>query len=172
MLSRKRVQRADWSDGWTHRSAVSPHSLNHLRKEPYVSQQWEKSPRVEECLSTHNDIHTTGKICDRGKPFSNVFHLRWQNMTHHREEPCECYLCGAGFLQRSELRNHNPVHTGRKPDECGKAFRHGFSLDSMRTSTQERNHRNVPYVTKISIKDLTLGKQERVHPGKKGSECH
>lgn len=85
MLSRKRVPRADWSDGWTHRSAVSPHSLNHLRKEPYVSQQWEKSPRVEECLSTHNDIHTTGKICDRGKPFSNVFHLRWQNMTQPRE---------------------------------------------------------------------------------------
>ncbi|KAK1341727.1 hypothetical protein QTO34_016475 [Cnephaeus nilssonii] len=127
------------------RSAVSPHSLIHVRKELYVSQQWGKSPRIEEYLSTHNDIHTTWKICDRGKPFSNVFNLRWQNMTQPREKICECHPCGKGFCQISELRNHNPMHNGEKPDECGKAFSHGFFLDSMRPSTQERNHRNVPY---------------------------
>lgn len=87
MLSRKRVLRADWSDELSHKSAVSPYSLNHLRKELYASQQWEKSPRVEEYLSTYNDIHTTAKICDLGKPFSNVFNLRWQNMTQPREKP-------------------------------------------------------------------------------------
>ncbi|KAK1341720.1 hypothetical protein QTO34_016468 [Cnephaeus nilssonii] len=68
--------------------------------------------------------------------------------------------------QRSELRNHNAMHNGEKPYERGKAFSHGFSLDSMRPSTQERNRMNFPYVTKLSIKDLTLEKKEGIHPGK------
>lgn len=42
----------------------------------------------------------------------------------------------------------------------GKPSVRVLSLDSMRPSTQESNHMNVPYVTKLSIKDLTTEKQD------------
>lgn len=148
MAFRKRVLRADLSDELTHRSALSTHSFIHVRKDPYVNQQWGKSPRVEECLSTHNEIHNTGKICDRGKRGQSCFQPPTVNMTHPRDKRCECHPRWEGLLHRSELRNPNPMHTGEKPDECGKAFSLGFSLDSMRPCTQERNHMNDPYCDK------------------------
>ncbi|XP_014385862.1 PREDICTED: zinc finger protein 557-like [Myotis brandtii] len=141
------IECADLSDEFTHRSAVSQHSLIERGKKSYVSQQCGKSPREESCLSRHNESHTRGNICECGKAFSNVFSLRRHKMTHSEEKPFKCDVCGKDFLQRSDLRNHNRRHTGEKPykcRECGKAFSRSSYL---------RQH-------------------ERIHPGEKLYECH
>ncbi|XP_059537221.1 zinc finger protein 705A-like [Myotis daubentonii] len=141
------IECADLSDEFTHRSAVSQHSLIERGKKSYVSQQCGKSPREESCLSRHNEIHTRGNICECGKAFNNVFSLRRHKMTHSEEKPFKCNVCGKAFLQRSDLRNHNRRHTGEKPykcRECGKAFSRSSYL---------RQH-------------------ERIHPGEKLYECH
>lgn len=54
----------------------------------------------------------------------------------------------------------------------GKPSVRVLPLDSVRPSTQESTHMNVPYVTKLSIKELTTDKQDCVHPGKQCYECH
>ena len=44
---------------------------------------------------------------------------------HSTEKDFQCDICGKGFHQKGNLRNHVLVHTGEKPhtcETCGKSF--------------------------------------------------
>ncbi|XP_054575920.1 zinc finger protein 705A-like [Eptesicus fuscus] len=169
------IESTDLSDEFTHRSSVSQHSLIHIGKKPYVSQQRGKSPREESCLNRHNESHTRSNICECGKAFSSVFSLRRHKMTHSKEKPFKCNVCGKGFLQKSDLRNHNRMHTGEKPYECGECGK-AFSQSSYLRQHEAIHTGEKPYECPLCDKAFSqrsyLKKHERIHPGEKLYKCH
>lgn len=167
MRSRKWVPRAGLRDEFTHRSAMSPHSLIHVISANSGKSHLEQRNVLVDTMTFTPQV----KLCDCGKLFSHVFNLRWQHMTHPREKACQCHPCGEGLLQRSYLRNDNPMHSGEKLYECGKAFSHGFSLEHVAIHTGEKPCECFLYDKAFSQR-YYLEKQERVHPGKKVYESH
>ncbi|NWV17669.1 ZN107 protein, partial [Origma solitaria] len=47
---------------------------------------------------------------ERGISFGRSHHLTRHKMTHTGERPCECGVCGKGFIERYQLIRHHLIH--------------------------------------------------------------
>lgn len=140
---RKRIPTTDLSDEFIHRWEVSQHLIQ-IRENPYVSQHCGKSPVEEAYLRRHNEIHTTGKLCE-GEPLvisSASDHTCW--LTLEGNHLNIIYMKKAFCKTNHSI--HNWMSTGEKPYKCrdiGKAFSLCSYLRQHERTHKERNSVNV-----------------------------
>lgn len=81
--------------------------------------------------------------CDRHqRPFAQRQKIYRHLITHTKNKPFQCEICGSSFSEALVLKQHMRVHSGEKPfecRECGKRFAASTALSvHMRTHTGEK----------------------------------
>lgn len=81
--------------------------------------------------------------CDRQcRPFAQRQKIYRHLITHTKNKPFQCEICGSSFSEALVLKQHMRVHSGEKPfecKECGKRFAASTALSvHMRTHTGEK----------------------------------
>lgn len=66
-------------------------------------------------------------IC--GKGFTQNSNLRQHLMRHNQNKPFKCVKCSANFVSKGELISHNRTHTGDHPFTC-EVCNSGFTTSS------------------------------------------
>ncbi|KAI4548128.1 hypothetical protein MG293_000458 [Ovis ammon polii] len=104
-----------------------------------------------------------------GESFGRTVRLMCR-LTHQKENPSKCSVCGQCFCRSRSLARHQRIHTGEKPFKClncGKSFN-----DSSNFGAHQRIHTGEKTYTggecgKCCSQSLSLIIHQRTHTGEK-----
>uniref|UniRef100_A0A8C5L438 Zinc finger with KRAB and SCAN domains 2 n=1 Tax=Jaculus jaculus TaxID=51337 RepID=A0A8C5L438_JACJA len=100
-------------------------------------------------------------------------HLMYR-VTHQKENPCKCSICGKCFGRSRSLIRHQRIHTGEKPFkclDCGKSFNDSSNFGAhQRVHTGEKPYR-CGECGKCFSQSSSLIIHQRTHTGEKPYQC-
>ncbi|KAM5227705.1 zinc finger protein with KRAB and SCAN domains 2 [Ctenodactylus gundi] len=95
-------------------------------------------------------------------------------ITHQKENPCKCTICGKCFGRSRSLIRHQRIHTGEKPFkcfDCGKSFNDSSNFGAhQRIHTGEKPYR-CRECGKCFSQSSSLIIHQRTHTGEKPYQC-
>lgn len=117
--------------------------------------------------------------CDRhGRPFPQRQKIHRHLITHTKNKPYMCTVCGAAFSESIVLTQHMRIHSGERPFKCpepgcGKRFAASTALSvHMRTHTGEKPLKcKVPGCGKRFSESSNLAKHMKTHQAERPFAC-
>uniref|UniRef100_H2U2C4 C2H2-type domain-containing protein n=1 Tax=Takifugu rubripes TaxID=31033 RepID=H2U2C4_TAKRU len=128
------------------------------------------TPAYEE--SDHSDSEPSERPQSRSK---DAFPCNVSEVYHHVHKPYSCNVCGKGFSQTSDLKNHTRTHLNERQfscDTCGKAFTHPKVLNShLRIHTGEKPYTCTTCGEKFRFSNALKVHIRRNHTGERPYLC-
>lgn len=117
--------------------------------------------------------------CERhGRPFPQRQKIHRHLITHTKNKPYTCTVCGAAFSESVVLTQHMRIHSGERPFKCpepgcGKRFAASTALSvHMRTHTGEKPLKcKIPGCGKRFSESSNLAKHMKTHQAERPFAC-
>lgn len=107
---------------WKH--ALKAHMTVHKDSKDYLCDICGFSTAHKTQLKAHHLIHTgnTFKCSEPGCEYQSTkrSNLKFHMMTHSREKPHQCELCGQSFSLVKNMKRHMLLHTSNRPFKCDR----------------------------------------------------
>lgn len=125
------------------------------------------------CIQFHPQlppaIHTSPKLCECGKSFTQRYPLRVHQRLHAEEKPYACGDCGKSFPCKYRLRFHQKVHTERSQSvgNVGNRSPHCIAFITIRVHAHQEPHECSECEKCFQYHCMLLKHSGQVHSGEK-----